>query len=979
MKHHSTLFIIFSTLISSIVGCNEQLGLQESDYASFDATSVQVQKASSSAVRVFWTPFAARGQVDISYAVHLRKVDGSQSFDAEILSKFRAESFSTDQGEVWQLPIADETLRNHLIGLTPALVSTSAAGNERLDYAEDMSGSVFAVTIVPKFGGESRTADATSTTLLFGLGASARFPGFTSAEASGSSGIKLSWDAIESVNKYEIYQYKLSNVLGTNDLSAASTETAAVNFDLVGVKVKLHNLKANQFSIVQPTKIATIENQNFFEISDIPLDKFNVYEVRPHGQSISGNTNFAEVYILEKPMTDFAGLEDIVLNYSTGAITLNWTAASDSAVTGYNIYRGTDFAELIATVEKPATSYVHSSQDSSILLGVKAKDQFGHEDANVVMLQGGGQGLTNAGSSSAQLEVSPDGFDFGEVIVGQSSATKVFTILNKGDAVILTTMTSSKPTQAVITEDNCVGISLAKDSTCTVSVYFVPSALGLINASLTAEYAPQIAGIDSNVSFAVKATGVTELTTFLGVTGASNVGHDSVDLTWVDDSKALSYLIYSQTGSGDNITLTKLATLDASASSNGYTLTGLTAQTDYLLRVYAQTQAGTLATNEKTVSFTTTVAVTLASLDNHIFPSSPANVGDTKSYDANNTDDSGETNTTYTCFYDNDIDGSLASGASACSTITGVSLDAQFSSNGRLSWVIDSSSAGKAYELHFTATMGNGSDTAISKVNVSYGHDRTNVVFESDASFANSYSPCHYQNNWGDAPNLTSAAALSSTMTKSANFTPSTSSGCAGAGTTADPYRFVFDGTNDKFSLTGMDDETGMLFAGWVKVSDLTDGGTIFSNGTSTLGAGVRLEQTYVDGRSYFVYTVGGLNVYSDTKSAMLANSPVVYYQLGTSNGGDDIPNIGTLGGTHDGLNSIIPSLGVSGLAQNTVTDTAFYFDGGRTIAEAYSTYAHVTGSRTLEAYFKADEVDRTAYIAGFGLDNLGNLALGID
>jgi len=100
---------------------------------------------------------------------------------------------------------------------------------------------------------------------------------------------------------------------------------------------------------------------------------------------------------------------------------------------------------------------------------------------------GVGSPLTVAltGTGAAPVTITPTSHNFGNVGVGQTSATFSFTVHNGATAAQPLTISTSAPFAEAST--TC-GSSLAGSSTCTVSVTFDPTAAGAASGSLTVSY-----------------------------------------------------------------------------------------------------------------------------------------------------------------------------------------------------------------------------------------------------------------------------------------------------------------------------------------------------------------------------------------------------------------------------------------------------------------------------------------------------------
>jgi hypothetical protein len=96
--------------------------------------------------------------------------------------------------------------------------------------------------------------------------------------------------------------------------------------------------------------------------------------------------------------------------------------------------------------------------------------------------------LTGSGAPT-ELQITPSGWDFGDVLVGGTSAPKTFTVQNTGSSMTGALAVSFLATNSpyTIIDDGCTGVDLAPTGTCTVVVNVVnvaPSIRGPIGATL---------------------------------------------------------------------------------------------------------------------------------------------------------------------------------------------------------------------------------------------------------------------------------------------------------------------------------------------------------------------------------------------------------------------------------------------------------------------------------------------------------------
>lgn len=88
----------------------------------------------------------------------------------------------------------------------------------------------------------------------------------------------------------------------------------------------------------------------------------------------------------ENPL-EFGGIASLSAESST-KVTLGWTSSSSAEVESYRVYQGSDFKELMGTVNKGQMSMVIEGlvPDRQYSFGVRATDVYGREDTNLRIL-----------------------------------------------------------------------------------------------------------------------------------------------------------------------------------------------------------------------------------------------------------------------------------------------------------------------------------------------------------------------------------------------------------------------------------------------------------------------------------------------------------------------------------------------------------------------------------------------------------------
>ncbi len=135
----------------------------------------------------------------------------------------------------------------------------------------------------------------------------------------------------------------------------------------------------------------------------------------------------------------------------------------------------------------------------------------GAKSANLVVSASPGGSVSAAidgtGVSQGSLSINPSSNAFGNVVVGQTSATPAtFTITNAGGATtgtLTVTQGGSDPGSFTKQSDTCNGQTLAANATCAITVSFSPASPGAKSASFTIQGSP-----GGNVNAAVTGTGL---------------------------------------------------------------------------------------------------------------------------------------------------------------------------------------------------------------------------------------------------------------------------------------------------------------------------------------------------------------------------------------------------------------------------------------------------------------------------------------
>jgi hypothetical protein len=117
--------------------------------------------------------------------------------------------------------------------------------------------------------------------------------------------------------------------------------------------------------------------------------------------------------------------------------------------------------------------------------------------------------LTGSGVAGAMLTIMPPTKDFGSQAVGTISPSQMFTVTNVGSSAagpLGTMLSGANPTEFAAIMDGCAGMTLAPNSTCSVTASFNPTSAGAKTATLT------VSGGGGTVSAMLAGTGVASAT-----------------------------------------------------------------------------------------------------------------------------------------------------------------------------------------------------------------------------------------------------------------------------------------------------------------------------------------------------------------------------------------------------------------------------------------------------------------------------------
>lgn len=310
---------------------------------------------------------------------------------------------------------------------------------------------------------------------------------------------------------------------------------------------------------------------------------------------------------------------------------------------------------------------------------------------------------------------------------------------------------------------------------------------------------------------------------------------------------------------------------------------------------------------------------------------------------------------TYTnCDYDQVIDGVVLTTAADCSNLPGT---ASFSATtGILTWVPGELAMG-TYEIGVVGATSGGSSSTVIVVTVREKYVTSNLVCDLDARFATYRTPqSNPTTSWLDL----TLNGYNATLTNTAGLA---TSGWAGAGTAASPYRMVFDGTNDYLALGSSvipAARNTMMLSTWINPAYKDASGKIIAGNGGYTGNGFALQQS--DTSSGRVELVVGRKTYFDVVSA---DQPMSYWRL------DETAGATVADASGSALDGTIVGAGVaySATGPNASTGTSLTLSGATTITNIgnTNTYNFVQNTGVYSVEFWARQTDYTTHVDGMG------------
>lgn len=251
-------------------------------------------------------------------------------------------------------------------------------------------------------------------------------------------------------------------------------------------------------------------------------------------------------------------------------------------------------------------------------------------------------------------------------------------------------------------------------------------------------------------------------------------------------------------------------------------------------------------TAETPTTPTPTAAPTLTTLTSKKFPASYLDQGVALSLDVNDTANSGEAASGYTCYFDKIVDAAVVASA-ACSSLPGSVDTSTLATTGTLVWTPDATAFG-AFEIKFTGTNTLGSDDEFVTVHVRQPFSTTSLAAYWDVQFATGTTTGNNSASTAQIQDLVNLTTNSGDLTNF-DFLTNGWNGDGGRSITAaadGPFRLTFDGVDDFVDFTAEQNAlTDMTIETWVRPTAVaTLGAVIAGNRDAPNDFGMQIRQS---------------------------------------------------------------------------------------------------------------------------------------
>lgn len=349
----------------------------------------------------------------------------------------------------------------------------------------------------------------------------------------------------------------------------------------------------------------------------------------------------------------------------------------------------------------------------------------------------------NFGIGNSAIGFLPVKHDFGIQRVGETSPVFRIKIINlASDPIYIQGIGNSSNPHFEVIEHECPlsPSPLPSGAGCSASVSFAPKTSGVLEYSL-----PITFGSASNTSeffstAPISGRGISSLN-FDGIDSFDLVTHNSARLHWTPNSQAVAFYIYRSVNSTQQFLQTVINTGGVVGSS---TLTGLLPSTTYRINVRAVDELGQQDNNlvERSFSTLTNIGPALTAIsDQDVFQGLQVTIDANDNFTGVDIDQQGD-ELTYSCFFDQTIDGSV-SNVNACGSLLNENASsASFSTTtGEFQWtpryaeIIDS-----RYEIKITGRdVYGGSDQQVFVFTIKSGIPNLSFLPKENFSFPDDF------------------------------------------------------------------------------------------------------------------------------------------------------------------------------------------------------------------------------------------------
>jgi hypothetical protein len=284
----------------------------------------------------------------------------------------------------------------------------------------------------------------------------------------------------------------------------------------------------------------------------------------------------------------------------------------------------------------------------------------GDTDEQIFMTSYSTQRFGEVGNSAITFD--PNSWDFGSVSVNEASPDKSITLTNEASSDIYIGGLGMSNNEFVINWNSCPSPpdKFESEQTCVVNVSYEPVTAAQIGAFLTVNFGKTAAASSEYSSvLGLSGRGVGQLN-FDGLQTITDVEHNALTLNWNETAQAASFLLFQVDGNS----LTYLETLlNTAGTVTSKRLTGLQPNTTYTYRVRATDYVGVVDNNTQDVSATTDAnnapSISAGPAGWQVFTGRTIADIDFNDNFTGNDLDRDDDNISYTCHYDNNVDGTV--------------------------------------------------------------------------------------------------------------------------------------------------------------------------------------------------------------------------------------------------------------------------------------------------------------------------------